>query len=85
MGSLAVAALALPVIVTTAGGIETQAFVLVYYLGLGFAIDTFVRGLGSWPRIRTLLRTANSSATAATAAGVGPVDTSHDTTRMEQG
>ena len=85
MGSLAVAALALPVIVTTAGGIETQAFVLVYYLGLGFAVDAFVRGLGSWPRIRTLLRTANPSAVAPTAAGVGPVETLRDTTRMEQG
>jgi hypothetical protein len=74
MGSLAVAALGLPVIVTTAGAIETQAFVLVYYLGLGFVIDAIVRGLGSSTRIRALLRARAPSAAAPTAgppAGVG--------------
>jgi hypothetical protein len=67
MGSLAVAALGLPVIVTTAGAIETQAFVLVYYLALGFVIAFLVRGLGSRTRMRALLRARAPSAAAPTA------------------
>ena len=39
---LAVAALALPVLMTTAAPQETQAFVLVYFLGLGFLLDELV-------------------------------------------
>ena len=40
---VAVAALGLPVLFTTAGGLETQAFVVVYFLGLAFLLDEALR------------------------------------------
>jgi hypothetical protein len=39
----AVSGLALPVAFTTAAGLETQAFVVVYYLGFAFLVDEAVR------------------------------------------
>ena len=39
LGVLGICALGVPVLVTTAGAIETEAFVLVYFLGLAFALD----------------------------------------------
>jgi hypothetical protein len=39
----AVAGLALPVLVTTSGGFETQAFAVVYLLGFGFLLEAAVR------------------------------------------
>lgn len=49
---LAVAALAQPVLVTTAGGLETQGFVLVYLLAAGFLGARMMQsaGLRSFPR-----------------------------------
>jgi hypothetical protein len=43
LAALAGAALALPVLITTAGAFETQAFVLVYLLGAAFLLDEVVR------------------------------------------
>ena len=40
---VAVAALSLPVLFTTAAGLETQAFVMVYFLGVAFLIDEALR------------------------------------------
>ena len=40
---MAVAALGLPVLFTTAGGLETQAFVVVYFLGVAFLLDEALR------------------------------------------
>lgn len=40
---VAVAALGLPVLFTTAAGIETQAFVVVYFLGVAFLLDEALR------------------------------------------
>lgn len=40
---IALAALPLPVLVTTAGAIEPQAFVVVYFLGLALLADTVLR------------------------------------------
>ena len=40
---MAVAALSLPVLFTTAGGLETQAFVTVYFLGVAFLLDEALR------------------------------------------
>jgi hypothetical protein len=40
---VAVAALGLPVLFTTAGGLETQAFVIVYFLGVAFLVDEALR------------------------------------------
>ena len=37
------AALGLPVLFTTAGGLETQAFVIVYFLGVAFLVDEALR------------------------------------------
>ncbi|HEY2946251.1 MAG TPA: hypothetical protein VGN09_27715 [Vicinamibacteria bacterium] len=39
----AVAALGLPVLFTTAAGLETQAFVVVYFLGVAFLLDEALR------------------------------------------
>lgn len=41
--TVAAGALILPVLVTTAGAIETQAFVLVYFLGVALLLDSVVR------------------------------------------
>jgi hypothetical protein len=40
---VAVAGLGLPVLFTTAAGLETQAFAVVYFLGLAFLVDEVVR------------------------------------------
>jgi hypothetical protein len=40
---VAVAALGLPVLFTTAAGVETQAFVVVYFLGVAFLLDEALR------------------------------------------
>jgi len=40
---VAVAALSLPVLFTTAAGLETQAFVMVYFLGVAFLLDEALR------------------------------------------
>jgi hypothetical protein len=40
---VAVAALSLPVLFTTAAGLETQAFVMVYFLGAAFLLDEALR------------------------------------------
>ena len=40
---VAVAALGLPVLFTTAAGLETQAFVMVYFLGVAFLLDEALR------------------------------------------
>jgi hypothetical protein len=39
LATLAVGGLCFPVFVTTAGGLETQAFAVVYFLGLAFLLD----------------------------------------------
>jgi peptidoglycan/LPS O-acetylase OafA/YrhL len=43
VGALAVAAIAMPIAITTAGAIETQAFMLVYVLAAAFVLDAIVR------------------------------------------
>jgi hypothetical protein len=43
MGCAAVAALPVPVLLTTAGGAEPQAFAIVYFLGAAFAAEALVR------------------------------------------
>ena len=40
---VAVAALGLPVLFTTAAGLETQAFVVAYFLGVAFVLDEALR------------------------------------------
>jgi hypothetical protein len=40
---VAIAALGLPVLFTTAAGLETQAFVVVYFLGVAFLLDEALR------------------------------------------
>jgi hypothetical protein len=47
VGCVAVAALPLPVLITTAGAQETQAFALVYLLGLSFLAEEIMRLLRS--------------------------------------
>jgi uncharacterized membrane protein HdeD (DUF308 family) len=42
---VACAALALPVLVTTAGALETQAFMLVYLIALAFVLESVWRGV----------------------------------------
>jgi hypothetical protein len=43
LGMMAAGALCFPVFFTTAGGFETQAFVIVYFLGVAFLVDEAVR------------------------------------------
>ena len=43
VGALAIAAVAMPIAITTAGAIETQAFMLVYVLAAAFVLDAIVR------------------------------------------
>lgn len=45
LASVACAALALPVLVTTAGALETQAFMLVYLIALAFVLESVWRGV----------------------------------------
>ena len=40
-----VAALGVPILVSTAGALETQAFALVYFLGMGFFLQEVSRGV----------------------------------------
>jgi hypothetical protein len=40
---MAVAGLGLPLLFTTAAGLETQAFAIVYFLGFAFLVDETVR------------------------------------------
>jgi hypothetical protein len=43
IGCVALAALGLPVAITTASAVETEAFVIVYYLGLAFLLDSLLQ------------------------------------------
>ena len=50
LGCISLAALVQPVLVTTAGALETQAFVLVYILGFAFFLEESVGLALPWPR-----------------------------------
>ena len=43
IGCVTLAALGLPVAITTASAVETEAFVIVYYLGLAFLLDSLLQ------------------------------------------
>jgi hypothetical protein len=45
---VACAVLPLPVLITTAGALETEAFVLVYFLAFGFVVERAGQALCSW-------------------------------------
>jgi hypothetical protein len=65
MGCVALAALPLPVLLTTAGGAEPQAFAIVYLLGAGFAAEAL------WRAARVRVRPARAVEPAWTASGDG--------------
>jgi hypothetical protein len=45
---VACAALPLPVLITTAGALETEAFILVYFLAFAFVVERAGQALSSW-------------------------------------
>jgi hypothetical protein len=48
VGMLLLATLALPVLISTAGGLETQCLALAYFAGLAFLVEEIARALRSW-------------------------------------
>jgi hypothetical protein len=50
-GCVACSALPLPVLITTAGALETEAFVLVYFLAFAFVVEwVWLQARQAWPR-----------------------------------
>jgi hypothetical protein len=48
VGMVAAATLPLPVLISTAGGLETEAFALAYFLGAAFLCDEIPRAVRTW-------------------------------------